>query len=139
LIWLILLSRLVYRWPVVRDGVRAWLPRGITDAVRGGWDPFTETKSDAGQDRPYLTWPIVATIFCVVSLLPRDEVAQRARRWPTVLAGTGLQYLSMPLLAYGLGHEFGLPPDLMLGVVMVCSRRRRLRRSRRRRMRSAAC
>ena len=42
-----------------------------------------------------------------------------AQRWPTVLGGTLVQYISMPMLAFGLATVFQLPRDLFVGVVLV--------------------
>ena len=36
-----------------------------------------------------------------------------------VFAGVGLQYLVMPFLGYLLAHQFDLPPDFMIGLVLV--------------------
>ncbi|MEE8450780.1 MAG: bile acid:sodium symporter family protein [Thermoguttaceae bacterium] len=82
----------------------AWFP--------GWWDPFT---GSAGA----LKYLFAVTMLAVGSLLPKDEILQVARRWPTVLGGTVIQYASMPLLAYGFGRLFGLEGPWMVGVVMV--------------------
>ena len=37
----------------------------------------------------------------------------------TILLGVGLQYLVMPLLAFGLAHLFELPIDFIIGLVLV--------------------
>ena len=36
-----------------------------------------------------------------------------------MLAGTVVQYVSMPVLAYGVGRLFGLEGPWMIGIVMV--------------------
>ena len=97
LLWLILLSLLAYRWT-------AWWP--------SVWNPFTATA-------PGLKYLFAVTMLAIGSLLPRDEVRQVMRRWPTVLGGTAIQYTAMPLLAYGLGRLFGLQGAWMVGIVMV--------------------
>lgn len=97
LVWLTLLGVVAYYWT-------EWLPNAA--------DPFV---SSAG----YLKYLFAVTMFAIGSILPRDEVEQVFRRWPTVLGGTAIQYLSMPLLAYGFGRLFGLPDELMIGVVIV--------------------
>ena len=97
LIWLSLLSLVAYFWP-------ALLP--------GAFDPFAASK-------PILPYLIASTMFVVGGLLPRDEVRQVIRRWPTVLAGTALQYSVMPLLAYAMAHLFRLGPEATIGVIMV--------------------
>ncbi|HUT10971.1 MAG TPA: bile acid:sodium symporter family protein [Thermoguttaceae bacterium] len=97
LLWLTLLGLLAYGWT-------EWLP-----AVR---DPFVGSQ-------PYLDWLIAATMFAIGSLLPRDEVRQVARQWPMVFGGTAIQYLSMPVLAYGIGRLFGFEGPTLVGVIMV--------------------
>ncbi|PHS06762.1 MAG: hypothetical protein COA78_13985 [Blastopirellula sp.] len=64
--------------------------------------------------------PVIAiTMFCIGWLLPRKEIDEVARRWPTVLGGTAVQYLSMPLLALLICILFGIEGDLRLGVLMA--------------------
>jgi BASS family bile acid:Na+ symporter len=96
LLWLTLLCGIALTWP-------DWGP---------GFDPFAVTK-------PYLGWMISTTMFAIGCLLPRDEIAQVLRRWPTVLGGTAVQYITMPLIAWGIGSLAGLPKDWMLGVILV--------------------
>ncbi len=62
---------------------------------------------------------ISVTMFAIGCLLPRDEIAQVLRRWPTVLGGTAVQYAAMPLIAWSLGHLAGLSGDWMLGIILV--------------------
>jgi bile acid:Na+ symporter, BASS family len=93
IVWLSLLSGVAYFWP-------AWNLPG---------DPFVAT-------RPHLKWLIALTMFCVGSLMRKDELQQVLRNWPNVLAGTTLQYVSMPLFAYACAHLFDLEPALQIGV-----------------------
>ena len=58
-------------------------------------------------------------MFAIGWMLPRDEVSQVFRRWPTVLFGTGIQYLTMPLLAFSIGKAVGLEGDYLTGMIMV--------------------
>ncbi len=102
LIWLCLLSLLAFYWT-------DWFG---TDARQGGFDPFTAS-------RPYLQYVIALTMFAIGWMLPHDELREVARRWPTVVAGTAIQYASMPLLAYMMGRLFQLDDDAMLGIIMV--------------------
>jgi len=97
LLWLTLLSVLAYFWT-------AWFP--------GWWDPFV---GSAG----VLKYLFAVTMLAIGSLLPEDEILQVARRWPTVLGGTAIQYTAMPLLAYGVGHLFGLEGPWLVGCIMV--------------------
>lgn len=97
LLWLILLSVVAYFWS-------EWVP--------GGFDPFVAS-------RPYLPGVIAVTMFAIGSLLPRDEIEQVIRRWPTVFGGTAIQYTAMPLAAYAVGHLFRLDREMLTGVIMV--------------------
>jgi BASS family bile acid:Na+ symporter len=99
LIWLTLLGLVAYYW------VR-FLPAAV--------DPFVASA-------PYLSYLFAVTMFAIGSILPRDEVRQVARRWPTVLGGTAIQYASMPLLAYGIGRLFGFQGPWMVGIILVGS------------------
>ena len=83
-----MLQRYILFWLVATSGL-AWVwPRlGLTV------DPFL-TAAGA------LDALIVLTMFCVGALLPVREVDDVFKKWPRVLAGTTIQYLSMPLLAW---------------------------------------
>ena len=95
--WLGLLSLAAYRW---------------SDWFAAVVDPFTWSA-------PYLKHLIAMTMFAIGWMLPRDEVNQVVHRWPTVLAGTGIQFVTMPLLAYGMGRLWQLEGEQMIGIVMV--------------------
>jgi BASS family bile acid:Na+ symporter len=103
LVWLVLLCWVAYSWP-------AWF--GLQERGAASFDPFVATKG-------WLGYMIAVTMLAIGSLLPREEVVQVFRRWPTVLGGTAIQYSSMPLLAYGAGRLFGLEGPWMIGIVMV--------------------
>lgn len=66
-----------------------------------------------------LPWLIVVTMFAIGWMLPQDEVRQVLDRWPTVFAGTAIQFVTMPLLAYLLAKQFNLTGALFVGVMMV--------------------
>ena len=102
LLWLVLLCAAAYWW----TELTSWLSDTAVP------DPFVSSK-------PWLNLLIAVTMLAIGSLLPREEVRQVFRRWPTVLAGTTIQYVSMPLLAYGLGRLFGLEGPLMVGIILV--------------------
>lgn len=97
IIWLTLSSAVAFYWP-------QWFPAMP--------DVFVESKRG-------LPWLIVVTMLAIGMMLPRDEVRQVILRWPTVLAGTALQYVTMPLLAFAFGHLAKLQGDYLIGVVMV--------------------
>ena len=94
LIWLCALSLIAYLWP------------------SSLWDPFQATRA-------WLPYVFAMTMFALGWLLPVDEVRQVFRRWPLVLGGTTLQYLSMPLLAWLVTRSLPLSDDLRLGIIMV--------------------
>lgn len=103
LLWLVLLCWVAYGWS-------GWFANGSEQAKT--FDPFLATQG-------WLGYMIALTMLAIGSLLPREEVTQVFRQWPTVLAGTAIQYMSMPLLAYGIGRLFGLEGPWMIGIVMV--------------------
>ncbi len=95
LLWLVLLSCLAFFWHRLA-------------AV----DIFVALK-------PGLPLLIVITMFAIGWMLPPDEIRQVVERWPTVLGGTAVQYLSMPTLAFLLSRQLGLSQPMMIGMVMV--------------------
>src|SRR5262245_8718451 len=97
IVWLSLLSGLAYLWPRL-------LPET--------GDPFVATK-------PVLPYLISVTMFSVGCLMRRDEFRQVVRDWPSVVAGTILQYTATPLLAWGFGRLFGLEGGHMIGGIIV--------------------
>ncbi len=101
LVWLLLSSILAYVWPAVLQ---------ITG---GAFDPFMATTGGV------ISWLIGITMFAIGMMLPRDEVRQVIRRWPSVLGGTAVQFVTMPLLAFAIGKLMGLRGDPFLGLVMV--------------------
>ncbi|MDA1013250.1 MAG: bile acid:sodium symporter family protein [Planctomycetota bacterium] len=98
LVWLIGLCAIAYAWPT-GDDVSLINPFEIT--------------------APGLKYLFAATMFAIGCMLPPQEVRDVVRRWPTVLGGTAIQYISMPLLAFGVGHAFGFEGDLLRGVILV--------------------
>src|SRR5688572_21378489 len=99
IVWLSVASLVAWYWPT-------WFP------FLAGADPFLASK-------PYLNQLFSLTMFAIGWMLPRDEIEQVRRRWPMVLAGTALQYTSMPLLAWSMGLLLGLDDDARLGLILV--------------------
>lgn len=96
LLWLVLSSLAALVWPVVGLSI----------------DPFVDAE-------PLLPWMIGVTMFCIGSLIPKDEVEELIKRWPVVLGGTVIQFASMPLLAWALTRISGIDGPLAIGIVMV--------------------
>ena len=98
LFWLTACSLAAFFWPDM--------------AGSGTLDPFLSTA-------PAIPYQFAVTMFCIGCLLPRKEVDELAKRWPTVLGGTTIQYLSMPLLAWGVATLLGLEGPYLVGVIVV--------------------
>ena len=63
---------------------------------------------------------LIATAMLVIgSLLPLEEVKMVAKRWPLILGGTAVQYVSMPLLAWVAAHLFHLEGPYFIGIILV--------------------
>ena len=62
---------------------------------------------------------IALTMLAVGSLLPAKEVKEVAKRWYKTLAGTAVQYVSMPLLAYCVAKGLGLEGAAFAGVILA--------------------
>jgi bile acid:Na+ symporter, BASS family len=82
------LLRSVLFWLVITSGLAWYWPDFVT-----GFDPFLAVGSTA------INGLIVVAMLAVGALLPLQEVNQILRRWPRVLTGTAIQYISMPILA----------------------------------------
>jgi bile acid:Na+ symporter, BASS family len=103
LVWLVLSSLAAYVWPAIFGAVA---PSGAV------FDPFTASK-------PYLPNLIQVAMFAIGWMLPREEVRMVGRRWPAVLGGTTLQYVTMPALAYLVARLGGFTGDALVGLVLV--------------------
>ena len=97
IIWLGLSSTVAFFWT-------SWFP--------SAFDPFVASKA-------LLDGLIVVTMIAIGMMLPRDEMTQVAQRWKSVLAGTALQFCTMPLLAFFAATLLGLKDDYRVGVIMV--------------------
>lgn len=84
-----MLQRYILCWLVLSSGIAFfWPDLGIL------FDPFEIAGVTA------INRLIVVAMFGVGALLPVSEVNQVFQKWQRILAGTGIQYLSMPLLAW---------------------------------------
>ncbi len=120
LLWLVLSSAAALWWPRLWSELCNHLPAGIAEWCAPDFDPLVVMSTTAGPAPRFdLGITVAVTMFAVGTLLTRTEVEAVVRRWPLVLAGTAIQYVSMPLLAFGLAHAFRLPRDMLVGVVLV--------------------
>jgi BASS family bile acid:Na+ symporter len=103
-----MLQRYLMVWLVLSSGVSLFWPR----LFPGAFDPFLPSGDG-------LTVGIFLVMFAVGALMRLDEVLEVGHRWPAVIFGTSVQYGSMPLLAYLIGHAFAFDKATMLGVIMV--------------------
>ncbi|QDU79569.1 Sodium Bile acid symporter family protein [Polystyrenella longa] len=90
LIWLTLSSLLAFFWPT----------------------PFVLSS-------PGLSSVIAVAMFAIGSLLPRNEFRLVLKHWPTVLTGTMVQYLVMPLLAWLIVSVYPFSPGIKVGILMA--------------------
>lgn len=97
LLWLVLSSGIAYYWPMMGLEI----------------DPF---RLASGRT---IDWLIVLTMFCVGTLLPVDEVRQIQQRWTTVLTGTTIQFVSMPLLAWLVVQVLRPTAEIATGIIIV--------------------
>ncbi len=89
-------------WVVLGAGLALWEPATAT-WFQPGWIPF-----------------FLAIIMLSMGLTLTAQDFVRILEIPgTVLLGVGLQYLVMPLLAFGLAHLFTLPIDYVIGLLLV--------------------
>ncbi len=95
LVWFLLISALALFWPEGSQALFSLIPIAK------------------------FPWLIFVAMFFIGAMLPREEVLAVARNWSTVLGGTAVQYLSMPLLAFILGKLFQLDDDNFVGIVMA--------------------
>lgn len=107
------MRRYLTLWLALSSAAALWWPDlCVWGGSPEGWDPFL-----AG--RRTIAAAIVLTMFCIGALLPSDEVRSLARQAPSVLFGTLVQYVTMPLLAWLAVWLWGLTGDLRMGVLIV--------------------
>ena len=103
-----MLQRYILFWLITSSGIAFFWPEfGLS------FDPFHAAGSSA------IDVLIVMTMFGVGALLPVKEVDQILYRWPTVLIGTCIQYLSMPLLAWIIVQVMQPDPQIATGILIV--------------------
>lgn len=100
LIWLVLVCVLAFYWNRL--------------FVQISFDPFLLGSA-------FSQGLIAVTMLAIGSLLPIDEVKMVGRRWPTILYGSAVQYISMPLLAFVMAKLFHLEGPYFIGLILVGS------------------
>ncbi len=105
LLFLVIFSVIAFYWPSMA---------GVFDqeAVFNGFDPFVESKA-------WLSQLITLTMFSLGCLLTREELRNVFRRPVSVLGGTAVQYIVMPLTAFLVGKIGGFEGPTLIGIVMV--------------------
>ena len=103
-----MLQRYILLWLVLSSGIAFFWPKFGLDV-----DPFLSAGGDG------INLLIVVTMFGVGSLLPVAEVNQVFQRWPTVMLGTTIQYMSMPLMAWGIVQLLQPDPETATGILIV--------------------
>ncbi|MDO4549952.1 MAG: bile acid:sodium symporter family protein [Planctomycetia bacterium] len=104
LIWLTLICMLAYYWPEIQVASRGMIPSYFCPFNVPGWA---------------MQIMIAVTMLAIGSLLPVEEVKMVIRRWPRILSGTAVQFISMPLLAYLMGRAFHLEGPWFIGIMLV--------------------
>ena len=100
LIWLTLICIVAYNW------------NGIASHCNLSFNPFLFFGN-------YLNWLITVTMLALGSLLPLEEVKMVIRRWPKILGGTTIQFLSMPLAGWLIAKAFHLEDGWFVGFILV--------------------
>ena len=69
--------------------------------------------------RPHISLGLGIIMFGMGLTMEFADFARVAREWRTAGLGVGLQYLLMPLIAWGLCKVLALPPEAAVGVILV--------------------
>ena len=100
LIWLSLICIIAYKWD--------W----VSSLCHISFNPFLISKEG-------LNGLIAVTMLAIGSLLPMEEVKMVIQRWPKILGGTTIQFLSMPLAAWFIAKAFHLEGSWYVGFILV--------------------
>lgn len=107
-------SRLITLFPVwaaLFAGLACLVPHWFTATLQLGETAFA---------LPQLISPLLATImFCMGLTLTPNDFLQVAREPHKVLLGLALQFLLMPLIAWGVGRLLGLSTEAAVGLLVV--------------------
>lgn len=69
--------------------------------------------------KPHIPLGLGVIMFGMGLTLEFGDFREILRKWPLVLLGMGVQYIVMPLAAVGISFAFGLPPAVLVGMVVV--------------------
>lgn len=100
LIWLTLICIVAYNW------------NGIASHFNISFNPFIIPNTG-------FQILIAVTMLAIGSLLPLEEVKMVIRRWPKILGGTTIQFLSMPLAGWLIAKAFHLEGGWFVGFILV--------------------
>ena len=99
LVWLTVVCIISFFWPRIP-----------------GIDRFPDPFDLNGSEMKIL---ISLAMLVIGSLLPLDEVKMVARRWPLIIAGTAIQFTSMPLLAFVAAKIFHIQDPYYTGLILA--------------------
>lgn len=69
--------------------------------------------------KPYLNYFFALTMFCVGMLIPEEQIELLKKKPQRAMAGSFMQFLIMPLLAYACCIIFGIKGDLRTGMILT--------------------
>ena len=69
--------------------------------------------------KPHIPLGLGVIMFGMGLTLEFGDFREILRKWPVVLLGMAVQYIVMPLAAVAISFAFGLPPAVLIGMVVV--------------------
>ncbi|SOB58122.1 Uncharacterized sodium-dependent transporter YocS [Pseudodesulfovibrio profundus] len=69
--------------------------------------------------KPHIPLGLGVIMFGMGLTLEFGDFREILRKWPVVLLGMAVQYIVMPLAAVAISFVFGLPPAVLIGMVVV--------------------
>lgn len=113
------------RPPASRLGIEGWFQR-LANAfpvwvVLGAALALAEPATATWFRPSWIPLFLGLIMLCMGLTLTGDDFLRVLKMPRPVFIGVGLQYLVMPALGFVLAHAFDLPPDFMIGLVLVAS------------------
>ncbi len=105
-----MLQRFLPLWLLILCGLALLPPFSF------GPDPFVALSDAIPQFNQLL---IALVMFCIGTLLPKDEIDQLRHRWKLVLLGSAAQYTLMPALALAAVFACDLSTETKLGILIA--------------------